>query len=349
MLVLALTDGSTKLHDIRSVLSPAHVVHSLSSSEEPGIVESASALVVDVELRKIENIERIQRVQAALSRIKKRIFVVERASHLSIAQAYSLGATSVVFDLLDVGKLEGVARDTLPWGNADTNKADETTSSDSISEAALASLFSCISRGEAVRLEDAVVCTDGAIASIQAYGLTQWLDRVRSHHLGTFQHCLLVTGTAIDFAMCLGFGAPDVKRLGLAATLHDIGKATIPRLILDKPGRLSACERAIIEQHPVLGHDALREVPGIDPEVRLAIRHHHEFLDGSGYPDRLQAAQIPDLVRMLTISDIFAALIELRSYKPPMLRHTAYEILRGMDGKLEAPLVKAFRDVALLH
>ncbi|MDU6244530.1 MAG: HD domain-containing phosphohydrolase, partial [Bradyrhizobium sp.] len=80
-----------------------------------------------------------------------------------------------------------------------------------------------------------------------------------------------------------------------------------------------------------------------------AVRHHHEFLDGSGYPDGLMADSIPDLTRILTISDIFSALIEYRSYKPVMARDKAYEILQSMEGKLEKPLIGAFRDVALIR
>ena len=78
------------------------------------------------------------------------------------------------------------------------------------------------------------------------------------------------------------------------------------------------------------------------------MRHHHEYLDGSGYPDALMAGEISDLVRLLTISDIFAALIEARPYCPTMSRQQAYQILCGMDGKLERSLVKAFGNVALV-
>jgi HD-GYP domain-containing protein (c-di-GMP phosphodiesterase class II) len=77
------------------------------------------------------------------------------------------------------------------------------------------------------------------------------------------------------------------------------------------------------------------------------VRHHHEFLDGSGYPDGLCGESISDVVRMLTISDVFAALIEERRYKPAMPRERAYEILAEMRGKLERALVSAFRPVAL--
>ena len=128
---------------------------------------------------------------------------------------------------------------------------------------------------------------------------------------------------------------------------HDIGKAKIPLAVLDKPGRLDDHERALIETHPAAGYEVLKGNSGISPEILDAVRHHHEYLDGSGYPDGLCAGSISDIVRVLTISDIFAALIEHRTYKPTMPRQKAYEILLSMQGKLERPLLHAFRDVAL--
>jgi putative nucleotidyltransferase with HDIG domain len=170
---------------------------------------------------------------------------------------------------------------------------------------------------------------------------------VRRHHEGTYQHCLLVTGIAIDFGLSLGVPKSDLERLYSAAMFHDVGKATIPLAILDKTGRLAPQERAIIETHPGAGYDALKKNNSVSAEVLDAVRHHHEFLDGSGYPDGLCGESIRDIVRMLTISDIFAALIEQRSYRQPMSRPQAYEILRGMTGKLEKPLLNAFKEVAL--
>jgi HD-GYP domain-containing protein (c-di-GMP phosphodiesterase class II) len=111
--------------------------------------------------------------------------------------------------------------------------------------------------------------------------------------------------------------------------------------------KLDPEERALIETHPAAGYGLLKATPGISLEILDAVRHHHEYLDGSGYPDALCAASISDLVRILTISDIFAALIEDRRYKPPMPRDKAYEIIYGMRGKLEAPLVAVFKEVAL--
>jgi HD-GYP domain-containing protein (c-di-GMP phosphodiesterase class II) len=138
-----------------------------------------------------------------------------------------------------------------------------------------------------------------------------------------------------------------MERLGLAAMLHDIGKASIPLAVLDKAGRLSDEERKLIETHPALGFEALDRTPGISREILDVVRHHHEYLDGSGYPDGLCGESISDLTRIVTISDIFAALIERRSYKPTMSREKAFEILRSMHDKLEMPLVSAFRRVAI--
>ena len=130
--------------------------------------------------------------------------------------------------------------------------------------------------------------------------------------------------------------------------MHDIGKAHVPRSILDKRGHLDRSEEETMRRHPVIGYELLKNISGISPEILDGVRHHHEYLDGLGYPDGLTAPQISDLVRLLTISDIFAALIESRPYSPAMSRQNAYQVLCGMDEKLERPLVKAFRNVALV-
>ena len=158
-----------------------------------------------------------------------------------------------------------------------------------------------------------------------------------------------MTGFTVDFGLSLGVASHDLERLYMAAMFHDIGKAAIPLTILDKPGRLDVKERALVETHPEAGYNALKHNPAVTDEIRDAVKHHHEFLDGSGYPDALVGVSIRDLTRILTISDIFAALIEYRSYKPVMPREQAYEIIKSMDGKLEKPLVGAFREVALVR
>jgi HD-GYP domain-containing protein (c-di-GMP phosphodiesterase class II) len=76
------------------------------------------------------------------------------------------------------------------------------------------------------------------------------------------------------------------------------------------------------------------------------VTHHHEYLDGSGYPHALQGNEISDLVRTMTVADIFGALLERRSYKPPMSPAAAYKVLQEMGAKLDTDLVRAMRPIA---
>jgi putative nucleotidyltransferase with HDIG domain len=300
--------------------------------------------MVDADLRKAAPVEQIKRILQDLRCVSEKLFVVQRHLHHMVAQAFALGATAVVSRPREIiSKLEQieVAQKAAQAGFA--------VASSEISDgaAAFSSMFSAIREGKPPRFSDAENATSEVISGIEQNGLGVWLDDVRRYHQGTFQHCLLVTGVAVGFALNIKFAHADVKRLGLAATLHDVGKARIPLAILDKPGRLDPSEEEIMKRHPVIGYELLKHLPGISPEILDGVRHHHEFLDGSGYPDALTAPEISDLVRLLTISDIFAALIESRPYRPPMSRQDAYKILCAMDGKLEGSLVKAFKNVAL--
>src|SRR5262249_55269125 len=185
-------------------------------------------------------------------------------------------------------------------------------------------------------------------SDIDGSGINNWLDLVRQHHSGTFQHCLLVTGVASGFAKKLGFSAKDKSTITLAGLVHDVGKARIPTSILDKPGKLNEGEMAVIKMHPIYGHDYASQSPDMTPDIVDAVRHHHEYLNGGGYPDGISGSQVSDVVRILTISDVFGALLERRSYKPPMSSSDAYQMLEKMtaDGQLERALVAAFQKVA---
>ncbi len=307
----------------------------------------SDVVVVTADLRAVDNIAALRDMLGKFGHVRKLIFVLDHKARLFTVQAYALGATRVLINpvnqanllaaLVDSNHSRTVSIEVLP-GAREAATAGATT---------LASMFSAVSSGKAIDIRGAKGAGNKIADSIAEDGLSSWLDVVRRHHEGTYQHCLLVTGIAVDFGLSLGVPRADVERLYSAAMFHDIGKAKIPLAVLDKPGRLDADERALIETHPAAGYDVLKGNASISPEILDAVRHHHEYLDGSGYPDALCDASISDIVRILTISDIFAALIEHRHYKPTMSREQAYEIIRSMEGKLERPLVAAFRDVAL--
>jgi putative nucleotidyltransferase with HDIG domain len=346
MLIHVIADTSARLAGVRAALERKHVVTSELLRGLSVQRSNAEALVIKADLRTIENICALKKILTDLKQVEKRVFLVEDSAHLSIAQAYALGATSVLSGPINQARLLKEFGD-LPPAEAPGTVEGDAAAAASSAEAALASMFTAIADGTAIDVAGAKNAGARIANAIEQHGLSQWLKTVRLHHEGTYQHCLLVTGVAIDFGLSLRVPKADIERLYTSAMFHDIGKATIPLKILDKPGRLDAEERAIIETHPVLGYDVLKGNENISDEVLDAVRHHHEYLDGSGYPDGLCAESICDLVRVLTISDIFAALIEARPYKATMSRADAYDILGGMTDKLEKPLVTAFKEVAL--
>jgi putative two-component system response regulator len=135
----------------------------------------------------------------------------------------------------------------------------------------------------------------------------------------------------------------ELEILRQGAVLHDIGKIRIPDAILNKPGPLTAEEYELVKQHPLEGVrilDGLRSIQGVLPLVRS----HHERLDGGGYPDGLRGDEIPLLVRVLSVTDVFDAISSERPYRPALADAECFQILRSnaAEGGLEAGLVESF-------
>jgi putative nucleotidyltransferase with HDIG domain len=347
MSVHVVADTVSKLSALRAMLQRQHAVTSELLSGATIQYSGYDAVVVTANLRGIENIAPLKEMFGKLRHIRKRIFLIDQKARLFTVQAYALGATRVLANPVDQARLLAELSDS---GDPETTSIETLHGGREAARAAataIASMFSAVLSGEPVDAGSAKVTGSKIADTIAEDGLSNWLETVRRHHEGTYQHCLLVTGIAVDFGLSLGLAKPDLERLASAAIFHDIGKAKIPLAVLDKPGRLDSQERALIETHPAAGYEVLKGNAGVSQEVLDAVRHHHEYLDGSGYPDALCAGSISDIVRMLTISDVFAALIEHRRYKPTMPRQQAYEVIQSMQGKLERPLVAAFRDVAL--
>ncbi|MCJ2015640.1 HD-GYP domain-containing protein [Methylobacterium sp. J-076] len=205
--------------------------------------------------------------------------------------------------------------------------------------------FAAIFTGEAPATElvdDAAEIVNRAARDMK---VQDWLNLVAAFDDITHRHCLTVAGLAAAFAATLHFNPADAHFLTKGALLHDIGKSKIPRAILDKPGPLTVPERQVMNQHPLIGYTML-EGRGFSDLALKVVRSHHELLDGAGYPDGLRGPEIPDVVRLVTICDIFAALIERRPYKAPLSAPDAYGIMLKMVGKLDPDLLRAFAPVA---
>jgi putative nucleotidyltransferase with HDIG domain len=346
-IVHIVADTSAGLSGVRAALDRNYEVTSELLGAASVRHDECAALVVKADLRVAENIAVLKKTLGSLDQVRKRIFLLDQTVHLCIAQAYALGATQVLIGPAYQKKLLWALSEHISAGAPPPAEPSDENDAAFTGATAIASMFAAVARGTPIDVKGTKDAGSKIADRVAEKGLSDWLATVRRHHEGTYQHCLLVTGVAVDFGLSLGLARQDLERLYSAAMFHDIGKATIPLAILDKPARLDVQERTLIETHPVLGYDALKDNKSISPEVLDAVRHHHEYLDGSGYPDALCADNISDVVRILTISDIFSALIEDRRYREPMPREQAYDILCRMEGKLEKPLIATFKQVAL--
>lgn len=215
-------------------------------------------------------------------------------------------------------------------------------------EQVLSGLFAFANGQSRLPKPDLIKAGDFLIGSLSESGLNSWVNGVRQHHDATYQHCLLVAGLAVGFGLKLKFRESDLQMLAKGALLHDLGKAHIPIGILDKPGDLDQAELAVIREHPAIGERILLSEPDMEPEILRVVRSHHEYLDGSGYPDGLLGNSIDDLVRLTTIADIVAALIERRPYKAPLTGEAAFDVLDSMQGKVDMPIVRALKPLGRL-
>ena len=151
---------------------------------------------------------------------------------------------------------------------------------------------------------------------------------------------------ALQLGERLDLSDEDLETLRVACLLHDIGKIAVPDAILAKPGPLSPEERLIMNQHPIVGESICAPLKSLR-RVLPIIRHHHERMDGSGYPDGLRGYRIPLKARILQIADIFDALVNDRPYRDALPPDEALSILIGEArcGWLDAPLVRRFCEI----
>jgi diguanylate cyclase (GGDEF)-like protein/putative nucleotidyltransferase with HDIG domain len=143
----------------------------------------------------------------------------------------------------------------------------------------------------------------------------------------------------------MGLGEADLEEVVIAARLHDIGKAAVPDAILMKPGPLSEDEREIMKRHPAIGERILRAAPSLQGVARI-VRSSHEWVDGSGYPDRLAGGRIPLGARIVAVCDAFDAIISDRPYSAARTPEQAADELRRCAGsQFDRDVVEAFVDV----
>lgn len=158
-------------------------------------------------------------------------------------------------------------------------------------------------------------------------------------------HLERVAGYAVRIAERLGLDEEQRVILRDAARLHDIGKIGILDEVLRKPAKLTDEEYEIMKKHPQIGEGIIAPIRSLRNLCGI-VRHHHEMLDGSGYPDGLQGEQITLLTRILTVSDVYDALTTTRPYRKALTREEAFHIMtEDFRTKLDQSLVQAFQSI----
>jgi HD-GYP domain-containing protein (c-di-GMP phosphodiesterase class II) len=174
--------------------------------------------------------------------------------------------------------------------------------------------------------------------------LNQMLDL---KDLNTGLHSTRLAEWAVRLGEDLGMPEVALSDLEIGAMLHDIGKVGVPDAILNKPTALEPEERKQVEKHPEYGWAILRVIPGFKP-ASLLVLHHHERMDGKGYPAGLNHAEIPLGSRIISVIDAFDAMVSDRSYRKGITAEEAVRRLFADSGtQFDSEVVRLFADITL--
>lgn len=171
---------------------------------------------------------------------------------------------------------------------------------------------------------------------------------ITDHYL--YQHSVNVCTYALVLGLAQNYSREEMMVLGLGALLHDIGKTQMPQEILQKQGKLSRAEMAVVRNHTNVGFEMLKDEPNIPLISAHCALQHHERLDGSGYPRGLKGGEIHEYAQWIGLIDVYDAMTTNRVYRPAMLPHRALEILfTGSDSLFDIEKLTAFRDRISLY
>jgi putative nucleotidyltransferase with HDIG domain len=161
----------------------------------------------------------------------------------------------------------------------------------------------------------------------------------------TAGHSAAVAVYARDIAARIGMSAADQEKAHLCGLVHDIGKIGLQAGLLEKPGALALDERRQMEEHSVIGERILSKVDDY-AEIAAVVRHHHERVDGQGYPDRLQGDDIPLLARIIAVADAYNAMTSDRPYRDAMPSRVArLRLAQAVESQFDTTIVAAFEAI----
>lgn len=215
-----------------------------------------------------------------------------------------------------------------------------------VARGAVTSAFSDIRYGRKLNTADLEPVVEAIAASVtRSPSALPGVTRMKERHEYTYLHSISVCGLMIALAKELGLDPRLTREIGLAGLLHDVGKAAVPLRLLDKAGPLDFAEYALVQQHTTRGHELLRE-SGIESEIALDVcLHHHERVDGGGYPSGISAETLSVHARMAAVCDVYDAVTSARSYKNRWSPGAAIEWMAGTSGQFDPRVLRAFRSM----
>jgi len=211
------------------------------------------------------------------------------------------------------------------------------------SKEAVASLFAEARMGNAVDTSECAPIVNDIVDSIDhnADAIIS-LCRLKMADEYTYMHSVSVCALMVSLGRQLGLDEATCRDAGMAGLLHDLGKAAMPQEIINKPGRLTDEEFTIIKTHPVKGHEMLIR-SGVDNQRILDVsRHHHERMDGKGYPDNLAADNISQIARMSAVCDVYDAITSNRPYKAGWDPAESVARMASWQGHFDAKVLQTF-------
>ena len=165
----------------------------------------------------------------------------------------------------------------------------------------------------------------------------------------TFKHSVDVATIAMILAKQQGLSKKEVHEIGVTGLLHDVGKTKIPLEILNKPGRLEEDEFAIMKQHSIYGYHMIKDHPSFNNAISLGVLQHHEKINGNGYPLGFDDHKICPYAKILSVADIYDALVTERPYKAAFSQRDAVEMIMSMTNELDITAMRSFLESMILY
>ncbi len=175
------------------------------------------------------------------------------------------------------------------------------------------------------------------------------ISALRASDEYTFKHSVDVATMSMIIAQKQGYTKQEIYEIGISGLLHDMGKSKIPLEVLNKPARLTDEEFEVMKTHALLGYRILQEKEEFTDAIRYGVLQHHEKMNGKGYPMGVTADKIHKFAKIMSVVDVYDALVTTRPYKKAFSQRTAVEMIMSMTEELDITAMKAFLASVILY